>query len=106
MSTDIFIQTSRFEGMPLGILEALSYGIPCLVTKGTTLGELIEMYNCGWVAETNSEDISNMIKCAISESENYSKLGRRGIDLVQDMFSWEHIAQAHVAKYFEIIAKS
>ena len=106
LSTDIFIQTSRFEGMPLGILEALSYGIPCLVTKGTTLGELIEMYNCGWVAETNSEDISNMIKCAISESENYSKLGRRGIDLVQDMFSWEHIAQAHVAKYFEIIAKS
>ena len=38
LDADIFIQTSRFEGMPMGILEAQSYGVPCLVTKGTTLG--------------------------------------------------------------------
>ncbi|MBO5496546.1 MAG: glycosyltransferase, partial [Oscillospiraceae bacterium] len=30
LGADVFVQTSRFEGMPLGILEALSYGIPCL----------------------------------------------------------------------------
>ena len=30
LDTDVFIQTSRFEGMPMGILEALSYGLPCL----------------------------------------------------------------------------
>ena len=33
LDSDIFIQTSRFEGMPLGIIEALSYGIPCLITE-------------------------------------------------------------------------
>ena len=34
LDSDVFVQTSRFEGMPLGILEALSYGLPCLVSEG------------------------------------------------------------------------
>jgi len=37
--SDIFILTSRYEGMPMGILEALSYGIPCLVTPGTNMSD-------------------------------------------------------------------
>ena len=60
LSADVFIQTSRSEGMSMGILEALSYGVPCLVTRGTNLGEIIEQYDAGWVAETNAEYVGRM----------------------------------------------
>ena len=59
IGSDVFIQTSRFEGMPMGILEAMSYGIPVLITEGTTLGEYVKEYNggggCGYHLPINSE---------------------------------------------------
>ena len=42
LSADLFIQTSRFEGLPVGILETLSYGLPCIVTEGTNLAEFVQ----------------------------------------------------------------
>ena len=67
LNTDIFIQCSRFEGMPMGILEAMSYGIPCLITKGTCLKELADKYNAGWTCETTVGDIANAIEKAVAQ---------------------------------------
>lgn len=56
-NTDLFVLTSRMEGLPMAVLEALSYGIPCLVTKGTNMAEEIKSENAGWIAETDVESI-------------------------------------------------
>ena len=65
LKNDVFIRTSRFEGLPLGILEALSLGLPCLVTKGTNLDELVNNYNAGWGVETTSKMVASAIKNAV-----------------------------------------
>ena len=39
---DLFIHTFRFEGHPIAVLEALSYGIPCLLTPGTNMAGEVE----------------------------------------------------------------
>lgn len=103
LNSDIFIQTSRFEGMPMGILEALSYGIPCLVTKGTGLGDLIQKYDAGWVAETNAEDIARVLTVAIQEKALYPQKGVNARRLVEENFSWSNVAKSTIEKYEEII---
>lgn len=103
LNSDIFIQTSRFEGMPMGILEALSYGIPCLVTKGTGLGDLIQKYDAGWVAETNAEDIARVLTVAIQEKALYPQKGANARRLVEENFSWSNVAKSTIEKYGEII---
>ena len=104
LNADIFIQTSRFEGMPMGILEALDYGIPTFVTEGTALGEYINKYNAGWVSETNSDAIKEKLLECINES-NYSTLGKNGIKLIEDNFKWSVIAKQTINKYKEILNK-
>ena len=42
-----FIQVSRHEGQPMGIIEALMYGLPCVVTEATSFGDFCENNNCG-----------------------------------------------------------
>ena len=37
LDNDFFILTSRLEGHPMALIEALSYGLPCLVTQGSRL---------------------------------------------------------------------
>lgn len=99
LDADIFIQTSRMEGMPLGILEALSYGLPCLVTKGTNTGELISKYDAGWVAETNSESIVEKLVEAILDSSNWMKKSLNAINLTEENFKWEKISKQTIEQY-------
>ena len=70
LESDVFIQTSRHEGMPMGILEAMSYGVPCAVTDGTNLGEFIKDNKCGWNCETTVLGISEMLEKILLE-KNY-----------------------------------
>ena len=42
-----FIQVSRHEGQPMGIIEALMYGLPCVVTEATSFGDFCEDNKCG-----------------------------------------------------------
>lgn len=99
LDSDVFIQTSRFEGMPMGILEALSYGIPVLITQGTTLGDLVERYNAGWVAETSVEAIADALEKLVDERNGLAEKSRGATTLVQDNFEWNKIAFDAIEKY-------
>ena len=99
LDTDIFIQTSRFEGMPMGILEAMSYGIPCLVTNGTTLGEIIADNQAGWSCETTAEDIAATLSKAIQTPEIYLDLSQNARTIAEKYFSWDKVAKKAIANY-------
>ena len=105
LSTDIFIQTSRTEGMPMGILEALSYGLPCLVTRGTNLGEIIERYDAGWVAETAVESIAEKLEQAIVERDKWKMKSQNARRLVEENFAWDKVAKDTVEKYLRITSR-
>ena len=106
LSTDIFIQTSRFEGMPVGILEAMSYGIPCLVTKGTTLGEEISKNQAGWCAEDNVQSIAKCIKYAISNKDTFALYGENARRLVEKSYCWNFISAYTIDTYSKLIDKN
>lgn len=104
LNSDVFIQTSRFEGMPLGILEAMSYGIPCLVTQGTTLGEVIKKAQAGWMAETDTDSIAENLEIVIKEKSMFRQFGLNGRKIVTDNFSWNMIAKDTIRQY-DILAR-
>ncbi len=66
-NSDIYILTSRSEAMPLSITEALSLGVPCLITEGTNMGDYVNKFNAGWVSKFDEADLQQTIKKAISE---------------------------------------
>lgn len=103
LDSDIFIQTSRSEGMPMGILEALSYGLPCLVTMGTTLGELVEKYNAGWATQTNAKAVVEQLKTAIDSRELLPEKSKNARILVRDNFSWKQIAVNTIQSYLDVV---
>ena len=102
LDADVFVQTSRTEGMPMGVLEALSYGLPCLVTTGTTLGDFVRGYEAGWVAELSAESVCECVKKAV---EDRALLDQRSVgarQLVTDNFSWEKTSRDTLEEYRKI----
>lgn len=103
LGTDIVILPSRSEGMPVSILEALSYGIPCIVTPQTNVADIIEKYNCGWVANLTVTEIASAILRAAEElNDNCNMLKDNAIRASSD-YLWEVIAQNSIGLYEKII---
>ena len=105
LNSDVFIQTSRTEGMPLGILEALIYGVPCIVTKGTNLAEFIDENDAGWPAETKADSIAEAIVRAIDERESLPVKSRNAVKAMKENFSWDVIAKKAIEDYKSLIGK-
>ncbi|MEK7299449.1 MAG: glycosyltransferase, partial [Candidatus Margulisiibacteriota bacterium] len=49
---DVFVLTSRTEGMPVAVLEAMAFQRPCLVTEGTNMAQFVADHDAGWACET------------------------------------------------------
>ncbi len=99
LATDIFFQTSRTEALTLGILEAMSYGVPCLITRGTTQGELVEEYDAGWVAENNAESIAEKLQQAIEERALLKRKSIAAKKCVEENYDWAVIAKKTLKEY-------
>ena len=105
LNADCFIQTSRFEGMPMGILEALSYGIPCLITTGTTLEKTIKESGAGWVCDTTADAIAQTIIRAVTERETLKDKSYKARKLIADKFAWDNVAKQTINKYKLLLDK-
>ena len=99
---DIYIQTSRSEGMPMGILEALSYGMPAIVTNGTRLMQDVEEYNCGYSAGQSVETIAKAIIDAFNTKQEWHKKGENARKLIAGKYSWEKIANDSISYYQQV----
>lgn len=100
---DIFILTSRYEGMPMAVLEALSYGVPCLLTPQTNVANIVKSEDCGWITELKIDSIVKCIIDAIIEYEN-----KRDQLIVNSLnaarkFTWDRIASISIQEYSRII---
>lgn len=95
-SSDLFILTSRYEGMPMGVLEAISYGLPCLVTPGTNMADILSGADAGWIANFSEESIVNTIFKAVVDLKNRKAIIKRNAYELSKRFSWKEIASKSI----------
>jgi len=94
-SSDLFILTSRFEGMPISILEAISHGIPVAVTPGTNFAETVQTHNAGWASENSTiEQLCRMLLKIIREKDTIGEKSSNAIELAQS-YCWPNIAKKY-----------
>ncbi len=99
-----FIQTSRHEGQPIGILEALSYGVPCVVTYGTSFGEYINENHCGLASEFDENEVFENIKKLVSNEELRKSLSSNAYNCVNKDYDWTKVIEKTTNEYKKIIS--
>lgn len=93
---DLFVLPLRIEGMSNALLEAMSYGIPCIATnvgansellngedKIIPLGEYLLTSNGLLVNPDDAEGLSSAILYLIRSHEQRQKMGRQGRDFIK-----------------------
>ena len=66
---DLFVLTSRYEGKPVSVMEALALGIPCLVTAYASSAEQISHGVNGFITENSGEGVYLALKQIIEDAE-------------------------------------
>ncbi len=97
-SADLFVLTSRFEGFPLTVLEAMACGAPVLVTWGTNAGSMLANHHAGIVVEGRPEEIADAIVKAASDPDSLRSMADRGRELVKGK-TWEKTAASLLNEY-------
>lgn len=105
LESDLFVLTSRFEGHPMGLVEALAYGVPVLVTPGTNMSEEIIEADAGWVCrDANEEDIRVQLQRMIQE---HCRLGQKSKNAVRlaKKYDWDVLASRFHSEVGNLIHK-
>lgn len=99
---DIFLTPSRFEGHPTGLLEALSYGLPCLVTTGSNMRSEVERFDAGWTADNTSESIKDALLKMIADKDSFPRKSENARHLAKQ-YDWDEIAKKAHILYKELL---
>lgn len=104
LSADLHIMTSRFEGMPMAMIETLAYGVPALVTPGTNIKEEIVGNNAGWGCDCDVDSVSDALLTIIQEKNSLEQKGRNARILAKK-YSWTDIAEDFHRSIIELLKK-
>ena len=81
---DVYILPSFNEGLPIGILEAMSYGHPIISTPVGGIPEVLkDGVNGGMVEPGNVEQIANAISTFVEHKELVKEYGKNSLVLVK-----------------------
>lgn len=105
LNADIFIQTSRNEGQPLSVLEALGYGKPVIVTPGTNFSEIVEKEKMGWKTNLKTKDIAIKMREAyeFSKEKGLKDYSNNAKKYIKENFMWENITKKALKIYKKIM---
>lgn len=105
LDADVFIQTSRTEGMPMGVLEALSYGLPCLLSEGTTFAQTVADCDAGWNAGKTESTIAATLRQAVHARQHFPEFSQNALALSRQ-YSWDAAAKTAVGAYQSCVTSS
>jgi glycosyltransferase involved in cell wall biosynthesis len=100
---DLFALTSYSENFGVAVLEALSAGIPVIVTPGVALANLVTQENLGYVAEFDVTAIAAAIQQVLDCPEEAQKRGDRARKFILENYTWDRIASKLISVYTDII---
>jgi glycosyltransferase involved in cell wall biosynthesis len=105
-AADGFILTSRWEGLPMAVLEAAACGLPQVATRVSGTSEAIEDGVTGLLAESGdcagiAESMSRVSTMTPAERKS---MGARARQQVIERFSLESALDRHEALYLELLA--
>ena len=102
-SADVYVLPSVREPYPMTVLEAMSIGIPVVITDDCGLASIVRATNSGIVAEPDVPALAAATACLLSDRSLAKAMGRRARAAVQSRHGMRAIADRLVGVYTDLV---
>ena len=99
---DLFVYLSDYEGFGIPPLEAMSYGIPVVLSFNPAMNEIFTDA-AYFVKEVSPEGVGRAIRTCLEETQERERLALRGKDLA-DRYTWEETARVISSDWEQLLA--
>jgi glycosyltransferase involved in cell wall biosynthesis len=105
-AADVFVSTSVSEGMSNALLEAMSFGLPPLVSRVSGVRDMVDDDRSGLLFEPNDVDafarrLEDVL--ALTQSRRQA-IGRQARETIEQRFGIDRVAARHVEVYRKLVA--
>ncbi len=101
---DIFLLPSKYEGMPMTIIEAMGTALPIVASNVGGMPDIVEDQKNGLLCSPVAEDIAEKVETLILNQDLREKLGRNAIVRAND-FTSQKMTEQYVNLYRERIER-
>jgi len=101
---DLYLNTSHHEGLPMTIIEAMTYSIPIVAPHVGGLPEIVEHTKTGWLVKNRSAgEFVRVIERALSNGRETVSVGKRARDMVEEQFSIDCMSESYMNMYIDLV---
>lgn len=86
MNSDVYLTVSRYEGLPLSVIEAMSLGCPIVASDVPGNVDCVRNGQNGWLLPLKIEMFASKIVYLYSHPEERKEMGRRSRELFEQHF--------------------
>jgi glycosyltransferase involved in cell wall biosynthesis len=101
----LLVLPSYHENFGLCVVEAMSCGVPVLVSPHVGLATEIETNGCGWVSKVDVVTLRNTIAKGLGDDEERRRRGEAGRKLARK-YDWQNVAQKLAQLYESILVST
>ena len=94
----VYVLPSDLEGMPLSLLEAMSYGNCCVVSDIPECAEVVED-KAAVFARGNVEELKNCLQNLCDDSALRARYGAEAADFICGKYSWDDVTRRTLELY-------
>jgi L-malate glycosyltransferase len=103
---DLFVLTSRQEGLGSAILDAFAYGVPVVATAAGGVPEIVRDEETGLLADIgDARGVAESILRMLGDHDLRDRCVRRAGELANEGYSLDGMAMAYELLYREVIAR-
>lgn len=99
--SDLFILPSRWEGMPMTIIEAMGTGLPVIASRVGGVPDMVTDGESGLLIEPTAEALAQAVEKLVRSEELRQHLGRKAREAAK-RFSLEAMARGYEALYARV----
>ena len=103
-NSELFVLPSIFEPFGMTALEAMACGKPVIASKLGGITDVISYGENGLLVDpSNIDEFADAMITLLKDRQLAESMGREGCETAQKCFSWEAIAERHIAFYEEFM---